>query len=91
MARGLAAGDVALDDVRNGEVGRGRITVREACLACHGAKAERPDFVKERYPEDRACGFEVGDLRGLYSVFVPADAGERETAEPGDPEPERDR
>lgn len=26
--------------------------------------------VKIRYHEDRAHGFEVGDLRGVYSVFV---------------------
>jgi hypothetical protein len=49
-----------------------RITVRRACLACHGAKEERPAFVRERYPEDRAFGFSEGDLRGVYSVFIPA-------------------
>lgn len=48
-----------------------RITVEEACLACHGPKEERPDFVKATYPEDRAYGFEAGDLRGLYAVLVP--------------------
>lgn len=48
-----------------------RITVEPTCLACHGAKANRPDFVKQQYPEDRAHGFEAGDLRGLYAVFVP--------------------
>lgn len=48
-----------------------RIVVEPACLACHGAKEERPAFVKEDYPEDRAYGFEVGDLRGVYSVFLP--------------------
>ena len=31
--------------------------------------------MKEGYPEDRAHGFEVGDLRGVYSVFVPEDGG----------------
>ncbi len=50
-----------------------RIVVEPACLACHGAKDSRPQFVKDRYPEDRAYGFQVGDLRGLYAVFV-ADA-----------------
>jgi hypothetical protein len=49
-----------------------RITVRSSCLACHGPKEERPAFVKKGYPDDRAYGFEEGDLRGLYSVFVPA-------------------
>lgn len=48
-----------------------RINVESSCLACHGAKNSRPDFVKANYPEDRAFDFEVGDLRGMYSVFVP--------------------
>lgn len=47
-----------------------RIVVEQACLACHGALDDRPQFVKDGYPEDRAYDFEVGDLRGLYSVFV---------------------
>lgn len=52
-----------------------RITVRAACLECHGRKEERPAFVRERYPEDRAYGFERGDLRGVYSIFVPTPDG----------------
>ena len=48
-----------------------RITVQHSCLACHGPKEQRPDFVKNGYPDDRAYGFEAGDLRGLYAVFVP--------------------
>lgn len=48
-----------------------RITVESSCLACHGPKDERPDFVTKKYPKDRAYGFEEGDLRGLYAVFVP--------------------
>lgn len=48
-----------------------RITVEAPCLACHGAKNERPQFVVDNYPEDRAFGFETGDLRGVYSVWVP--------------------
>ena len=51
-----------------------RITVEPSCLACHGTKESRPAFVKEKYPDDRAFDFEVGDLRGLYSVFVPDDS-----------------
>ena len=50
-----------------------RIVVEGACLACHGPKEQRPAFVKEGYPDDRAYDFEVGDLRGVYSVFVPFD------------------
>jgi hypothetical protein len=52
-----------------------RITVESSCLACHGAKESRPEFVKQKYLEDRAFGFEAGDLRGLYSVFVPDSSG----------------
>ena len=51
-----------------------RITVEPACLACHGERERRPAFVKEGYPRDRAHGFEPGDLRGVYSVFVPDSA-----------------
>jgi hypothetical protein len=47
-----------------------RIVVEPACLACHGPRAGRPQFVKDGYPDDRAYGFEVGDLRGLFSVFI---------------------
>lgn len=50
-----------------------RIVVEPSCLACHGAEEERPDFVKRGYPQDRAHGFRPGDLRGVYSVFVPED------------------
>jgi hypothetical protein len=48
-----------------------RIPVQSSCLTCHGPKEKRPTFVKKGYPEDRAYGFEEGDLRGIYSVFVP--------------------
>ena len=48
-----------------------RITVEGACLACHGARDARPAFVVEGYPDDRAFDFSVGDLRGVYSVFIP--------------------
>lgn len=51
-----------------------RITVEPSCLACHGAETDRPAFVKANYPNDKAFGFEAGDLRGLYSVFVPDSA-----------------
>jgi hypothetical protein len=48
-----------------------RIDVQEACLACHGARAARPAFVQDGYPDDRAFDFAVGDLRGVYAVFLP--------------------
>lgn len=48
-----------------------RITVEQSCLACHGSKERRPQFVQENYPQDLAYDFRVGDLRGMYSVFIP--------------------
>lgn len=50
-----------------------RINVESSCLACHGAKENRPQFVKYNYPQDRAYDFKVGDLRGMYAVFIPDD------------------
>lgn len=49
------------------------IIMQPPCLACHGAALA--DDVKaalaERYPEDQATGFEVGDLRGAFVVDWP--------------------
>lgn len=49
-----------------------RINIEASCLACHGAKNQRPAFIKDKYPEDLAYDFQVGDLRGLYEVIIPA-------------------
>ena len=48
-----------------------RINVEASCLACHGLKDRRPQFVKDGYPQDLAYNFHVGDLRGMYAVFIP--------------------
>ncbi|NJL02138.1 MAG: DUF3365 domain-containing protein [Spirulinaceae cyanobacterium RM2_2_10] len=48
-----------------------RINVEASCLACHGAKNSRPQFVQDNYPQDLAYDFNVGDLRGMYAVFIP--------------------
>ncbi len=48
-----------------------RINVEASCLACHGLKDNRPQFVKDNYPQDLAYDFKVGDLRGMYAVFIP--------------------
>ena len=48
-----------------------RINVEASCLACHGGKDSRPQFIKDKYPQDLAYDFQVGDLRGMYSVFIP--------------------
>lgn len=51
-----------------------RINVVTSCLHCHGEKNARPQFITTKYPQDKAYGFKVGDLRGFYSVFVPSEA-----------------
>jgi hypothetical protein len=48
-----------------------RIMVAETCMPCHGSMESRPEFIKTGYPRDRAYNFKVGDLRGVYSVFIP--------------------
>jgi len=48
-----------------------RINVEASCLGCHGAKESRPEFVKNKYPQDLAFDFKEGDLRGMYAVFIP--------------------
>jgi hypothetical protein len=46
------------------------------CLNCHGKPENLAPEVKEMlahlYPEDKAVGYELGDLRGAFSVHVPA-------------------
>jgi len=58
----------------NGQVGTHyyrRINIEASCLACHGAEDTRPQFVKENYLQDKAFDFNIGDLRGMYAVFIP--------------------
>ncbi len=48
------------------------------CLACHGRRETLPEAVKvalaKEYPDDRATGFEAGDVRGAISVRMPLPA-----------------
>jgi hypothetical protein len=50
------------------------VVMAEPCLACHGdPESLNPavaEAIRERYPDDRATGYEVGDLRGLIRVSV---------------------
>jgi hypothetical protein len=62
------------EETVNGQTGTTyyrRIDVGSTCLVCHGSKEGRPSFVKEKYPQDLAYNFHVGDLRGMYEVFIP--------------------
>lgn len=46
---------------------------KEACLKCHGDISKNPElsaFLKEHYPEDKATGYKMGDLRGAIIVEI---------------------
>jgi hypothetical protein len=45
------------------------------CLSCHGTNdngllKESDDFIKSKYPDDQATGYEIGDLRGIWSITI---------------------
>lgn len=63
-----AARTVALPDNRSGYVEP--ILLQPMCLTCHGRKLapEVASRIQELYPSDRATGFDVGDLRGVFWV-----------------------
>jgi hypothetical protein len=50
------------------------ISVMSPCLKCHGDRVkmdpEAADLIRQRYPDDQATGYSVGDLRGAISVSV---------------------
>ena len=66
------AGDgfARIEDGPDGKVARvlEPIPVLEQCIRCHGDEEEIPADVRtaleQRYPNDKARGYEVGDLRG---------------------------
>jgi hypothetical protein len=46
------------------------------CLVCHGKPEngllnETAEFIKKEYPGDQATGYEIGDLRGMWSITLP--------------------
>jgi hypothetical protein len=46
------------------------------CLSCHGSiengmLKETDDFIKSKYPADSATGYQLGDLRGMWSIVIP--------------------
>jgi hypothetical protein len=47
------------------------------CLQCHGTPGkdigpETLAAIKKIYPEDKAIGYQLGDLRGLWRITFPA-------------------
>ena len=60
-----------LDEGRAGYVEP--ILLQPLCVACHGEAIE-PGLatrIAELYPQDRAVGFRVGELRGVFWVEFP--------------------
>ena len=51
------------------------IWIEPHCLRCHGDRAAAPEVVGSRYAA--AYGYQAGDLRGLLSIKLPAEAVER--------------
>jgi len=49
-----------------------RIDIQPSCMHCHGNVNKRPQFIVEKYPNDKAFGYPRGSLRGAYSVWVKA-------------------
>jgi Protein of unknown function (DUF3365) len=51
------------------------IEVRKRCLACHAARAELAEgtrrWLARAYPQDRALGYALGDLRGFWWAEAP--------------------
>jgi hypothetical protein len=49
------------------------IPMGQLCSQCHGTKIylETQVNIRELYPEDQATGFEVGDLRGAFTLLRP--------------------
>ena len=64
---------VSLAEGRSGYVEP--ILLQPPCLTCHGESLapEVAERIRTSYPEDRATGFQVGDLRGVFWVEYPTD------------------
>lgn len=62
---------VPLGDGRSGYVEP--IVLQSLCLTCHGdsVAAEVASRISELYPDDRAVGYQLGDLRGVFWAEYP--------------------
>ena len=51
------------------------ILTGKVCLTCHGSEIEEglAFRIKELYPNDRAIGFKLGEIRGAFSVTIDLD------------------
>lgn len=50
------------------------LIVKEACLKCHGSIEQIGEnslgLIKKSYPNDKATGYKVGDVRGVFLVDI---------------------
>jgi hypothetical protein len=52
------------------------IPTAEVCLNCHGGDTVKPEVearLGELYPDDKARGFSVGDIRGAFTIIQPTE------------------
>ena len=51
------------------------IPVGKPCLNCHGEKVKEDvlAIIRKHYPQDRATGFKLGQLRGAFTLSRPLD------------------
>ncbi|MAT83239.1 MAG: hypothetical protein CMD39_03010 [Gammaproteobacteria bacterium] len=80
FSRQVAAGEaMPVEHIGPGPNGGTRymraIVLQPLCATCHGATLAPPvaEAVAARYPDDRAVGFEVGELRGAFLIDWPAE------------------
>ena len=50
------------------------IILNPVCLQCHGElgktmETENDEFIKSKYPEDKATGYKLGELRGVWRIM----------------------
>ncbi len=47
------------------------IPTSEVCLKCHGSNVPQPiaSKINSLYPDDKATGFNKGDIRGAFTVI----------------------
>jgi hypothetical protein len=61
-----------LFEIDNGVEFMAPITLGPPCMACHGdsetINPELKSLINEKYPNDKATGFNIGDLRGSWVV-----------------------
>jgi hypothetical protein len=50
------------------------IGIQQPCLACHGKTIapELAEIIKRFYPEDKGIGYDLGDIRGAFTISMPA-------------------